>query len=179
MCTTSWKPSPPTAPSSVWRSHGSSQYSSEGQQGRGVLPCPSPTALLAWPLWPWWHQNAGLWGFVAESRRGRRLVGASRPPVTVKGCWSEFIHEEGRGGTCIRTHWAYIQAPLKEASWCWQRVLIAKDLGLWSGAKLQSHIIPASVQSLCKVIWYHSCTNTLEEWISFSLAIGVVKFRNV
>lgn len=43
----------------------------------------------------------------------------------------------------------------------------------------QSRIIPVIAHSLCKVIWYHSCANTLEEWISFSLAIGGVKFRNV
>ena len=41
------------------------------EQGAAVggLPLPSPTALLAWPLWPWWHLDAGLWGFVAVNRR--------------------------------------------------------------------------------------------------------------
>ena len=46
----------------------SSRYRSEwqwpgwgGGLGRGgqSFPCPSPTALLAWLLWPWWHK--GCW----------------------------------------------------------------------------------------------------------------------
>ena len=45
---------------------------STGLRGSSGGPSPAPpppTALLAWPLWPWWCQDAGFCGFVVGSRR--------------------------------------------------------------------------------------------------------------
>ena len=103
-------------------------------QGGSSLPLPhssaslAPLALVTPECWALrlcgWKQERkkACGGFPASSYCKGLLV------------WIHLF--KGRGGTCIHTHWTYIQAPLKEASWRWQRVLIGKDLGLWSGAKL-------------------------------------------
>ena len=87
----------------------------------GVLPRPSPTALLAGSLWAWWHQDAGLWGFAFERKRGRGLSVPSQSPVPVNKLllasvqWNPQAHIQVHTETHKNTHRACTQAhTLKE-----------------------------------------------------------------
>ena len=70
----------------------------------GVLPCPSPTALLAGPLWAWWHQDAGLWGFAFERKRGRGLLVPSQSPVPINKLLLASVQWNPRAHIQVHTH---------------------------------------------------------------------------
>ena len=64
----------------------------------GVLPLPSPTALLVWLPWPWWLQDAeleALWLRTGD-------WGAFTATSSCKGLWSRC--REAHGHTHMHTH---------------------------------------------------------------------------
>ena len=77
----------------------------------GALPCPSPTALLAWaPLGP---LTPGCWALrlCGLEQETENSIGGCLAASYYKGCWSQYMCEHRHTGTetGTHTHWACTQ----------------------------------------------------------------------